>query len=172
MDKRPPGYATLALATLLSTASSARAQAVPDTDYLSGPWHFRAVTCLDTRVTAVEPRLVETGEHPPYRPESFKRSGVVVTFASGLGVRPLFPKAFAAVLHYDGDTANDVMVAEKPGDRVQLCFLGGPAPTVGANGAIGCNPDTDPRGRQYRVWDYAQRKQYVGYNAEHLCGGA
>jgi hypothetical protein len=123
-------------------------------------------------VKAVEPRLVDMGQHPPYSPEAFKSSGVVVTFDSGLGVRPLFPKAFAAVLHYDGDAANGVMVAEKPGDRVQLCFLGGPAPTVGASQAIGCNPDTDPRGRQYRVWDYAQRKQYVGYNAEHLCGGA
>jgi len=161
----------VALTLTLLPASAAVAWA-DGPEYLPGPWHFRAVTCVDTKVTAVVPRLLETGQHPPYASEAFARSGVVVTFASGLGMQPVFPKAFASIVHYQGDVANDVMAAEKPGDRVQLCFLGGPAPTVGASQPIGCNPDTDPRGRQFRVWDYAQRKQYVGYNSEHLCGGA
>ena len=168
MRKRIAFCASLSLAIV--AAAGARAADAPG--YLPGPWHFRAVSCVDTTVSVIGPRLVDAGEHAPYSPDDFKNSGVVVTFASGLGMRPVFAKAFAAVVHYQGDAGNDVMIAEKPGDRVQLCFLGGPAPQGGANAAIGCNPDTDPRGRQYRVWDYAQSKQYVGFNSEHLCGGA
>jgi hypothetical protein len=69
-------------------------------------------------------------------------------------------------VHYQGDAGNGVMMSEHRGDEVQACFLGGPAPT------IGCNPDKDLRGRDYRVWDYRQRKQYWGDNSEHGCGGA
>ena len=58
------------------------------------------------------------------------------------------------------------MIAEHPGDRVQVCIVQIPPPTKY------CNPDTDSRGRVYRVWDYARKAQYAGMNSEHDCGGA
>ena len=170
MRKLSSLYAAFAVLALAVPAAGARA--ADDPGYFPGPWHFRSVSCVDTNVTLVGPRLADEGQHAPFPPSQYASSGVVVTYASGLGMRPVFPKAFAAVVHYQDDASNPIMEAEKPGDRVQLCFLGGPYPQVGANAALGCNPDTDSRGRQYRVWDYKQNKQYAGYNAEHLCGGA
>ena len=131
-------------------------------EYVPGPWHYKSISCVDTTVKNVGPRLV-SGK-PPY-PASDYESGVEVGFASGLGVKPLFNET-AAVVHYQGDAGNGTMRAEKPGDKVQLCFLGGPAPTTY------CNPDKDERGRRFRVWDYARKAQYAGTNSEHDCGGA
>ncbi len=42
--------------------------------------------------------------------------------------------------HYQDTAGNNVMMAEKKGDKVQVCFLGPPAPTQY------CDPDKDPRG--------------------------
>ena len=76
------------------------------------------------------------------------------------------PSALAGVTHYQGDAGNSIMIAEHPGDRVQVCIVQIPAPTTH------CNPDTDSRGRVYRVWDYKLKAQYSGLNGEHDCGGA
>ena len=158
-----------AIACALSCAAivaifGAAASADSDPGYQPGPWHFRSVSCVDSTVTMVLPRLGP--DHGPYSASDFKQSGVQVEFATGLGVRPIFPHSHAEVVHYQDTAGNGVMTAEHPGDRVQVCFLGGPAPTTG------CNPDTDNRGRNYRVFDYKQRKQYWGGNGEHDCGGA
>jgi hypothetical protein len=141
--------------------------ALADTDpgYPNGPWHYRAISCVDTTVSQVVPRLTG-GDQTKFTAADFQQSGVQVTFNTGLGVQPLFPNDKASVVHYQDTLGNTIMVAEHRGDRVQVCFLGGPAPDQY------CNPDKDDRGRQYRVYDYAQRKQYWGMNSEHDCGGA
>jgi len=149
----------------LAAATTAPALADDNPDYLPGPWHFRAVSCVDTTVTAVTPRLESAGQ-TTFTAEDFKQSGVAVTFATGLGIRPLFARGTASVVHYQDSAGNNIMAAEHRGDRVQVCYLGGPAPTKY------CNPDQDDRGRNYRVYDYRQHQQYWGGNSEHDCGGA
>ena len=155
------GVAVAAAAVL--ALSPALAQTAPD--YKPGPWHYRSVACVDTTVVKVVPRLGQAGQ-TTFTAADFKASGVTVLFASHLGVDPLFASRHAAVTHYQDTAGNNVMVAEHPGDRVQLCFLGGPAPTKN------CDPDKDDRGRNYRVYDYRQRASYAGMNEEHDCGGA
>jgi hypothetical protein len=150
---------------VIFAAQTLPAVADQNPDYVPGPWHYKAMSCVDTTVTSVTPRLGEAGQ-TKFTAADFKGSGVDVTFATGLGVAPLFPGSHASVVHYQGDSGNDTMAAERAGDRVQVCFLGGPAPTTY------CDPDKDARGRQYRVWDYRQHKQYWGMDGEHDCGGA
>jgi hypothetical protein len=136
-----------------------------DPGYKNGPWHYKSVSCVDTTVTEVTPRLENAGQ-TTFTAKDLQETGVIVSFKTGLGVAPLFAKDYAAVVHYQNETANDVMAAEHAGDRVQVCFLGGPAPTQY------CDPDKDDRGRRFRVYDYRQQKQYWGMNSEHDCGGA
>jgi hypothetical protein len=140
------------------------AAADDDPDYLPGPWHFRAMSCIDTTVVQVLPRLANEGQ-THFTAADFQ-TGVQVFFNTGLGITPLFSHGRAGVVHYQNMPDNDVMAAEHPGDRVQVCYLGGPAPTPY------CNPDKDDRGRNYRVYDYKTHKQYWGMNSEHGCGGA
>jgi hypothetical protein len=155
---------TLICAALVSAVSSP-AWADSDPGYLPGPWHFKAISCVDTTVRSVTPRLESAGQ-TTFTAEDFKQSGVAVVFATGLGIQPLFSSGTASVVHYQDTTGNSIMAAERAGDRVQVCYLGGPAPTQY------CNPDKDDRGRNYRVYDYRQRAQYWGGNEEHDCGGA
>jgi hypothetical protein len=149
----------------LVIAASSPAWADSGPDYLPGPWHFKAISCVDTTVREVTPRLGTAGQ-TKFTAADFKASGVEVVFATGLGIQPLFSSGLASVVHYQDTAGNDIMAAERAGDRVQVCYLGGPAPTQF------CNPDKDDRGRSYRVYDYRQRAQYSGGNAEHDCGGA
>lgn len=135
-----------------------------DEQYVPGPWHYRSVACVNTTVTSVEPRLVADGQ-TKFTAADYE-SGVEVDFATHLGSDPAHPHMFASVTHYGGLPGNAVMVRERRGDTVQVCFLSRPAPTTG------CNPDEDGRGRVYRVYDYRQRQQYSGMNTEHDCGGA
>ena len=160
-----PAIRWFALGLVLALgAASTPAAADDDPGYVNGPWHYRAISCVDTTVTEVAPRLVSEGQKT-FTAADFA-SGVDVLFATGLGMQPLFAKGTAEVVHYQDTAGNGIMRAEHAGDKVQVCFLGGPAPTKY------CNPDTDSRGRQYRVWDYKQKKQYWGMNSEHDCGGA
>ena len=133
--------------------------------YKSGPWHYRSIACVDTTVKSVTPRLGSAGQ-TSYSRSDFMQSGVAVTFNTRLGADPAEPAALAGVVHYQDMAGNGVMMAEHRGDRVQVCFLQAPAPTEF------CNPDSDSRGRLYRVWDYRQKAQYAGTNSEHDCGGA
>jgi hypothetical protein len=116
-------------------------------------------------VSSVIPRLTSNDQRS-FTKSEFVNYGVVVTFDSHLGMSPVFPAGFAAVTHYQGEATNAVMIAEHPGDRVQVCYLGPPTPDAS------CNPDTDSRGRKYRVYDYKQHASYDGINTEHDCGGA
>ena len=151
------------IACLGGTAIPAGANDAPV--YKPGPWHYRSIPCVDTTVKTVTPRLVSAGQ-TSYSKKDFDQSGVEVGFNTRLGADPVVPSAFVGVSHYQGDAGNSVMIAEHPGDRVQVCIVQIPAPTQT------CNPDTDPRGRVYRVWDYRQKAQYSGLNSEHDCGGA
>jgi hypothetical protein len=145
----------------LTNISPALAQAE---EYVPGVWHYRSVECVDTTVVSVEPRLVAEGQKK-FSAQDFE-SGVDVVFKTHLGSDPAHPHLFASVTHYGGLPGNEIMVRERPGDKVRVCFLSRPAPT------LACNPDQDERGRIYRVYDYRQRAQYSGMNTEHDCGGA
>jgi hypothetical protein len=151
------------VACIAGTVVPAGAQDAPK--YKSGPWHYRSIQCVDTTVKSVTPRLGNAGQ-TSFSKSDFLQSGVAVTFNTRLGADPVEPAALAAVVHYQDTPGNNVMMAEHRGDRVQVCFLQAPPPTDS------CNPDSDSRGRQYRVWDYRQKAQYAGGNSEHDCGGA
>jgi hypothetical protein len=150
--------------SLMALLGTQAVSADTEPDYVPGPWHYHAITCIDTTVVAVTPRL-SNGASGHYTAADFQ-SGAMVEYDTGLGIVPLFPTGHAAIVHYGDEPGNTVMGAEHVGDKVQVCYLGGPAPTSV------CNPDKDNRGRSYRVYDYRQKQQYWGYNSEHLCGGA
>jgi hypothetical protein len=155
----------VALCGFLIVSSSVPALAQDDPEYTPGPWHYRSIQCVDTTVRSVGPRLMQTGRTKPTA-EDYKMSGVGVFFNTHLGADPLYPAGLAGVVHYQGSPGNAIMIASHAGDKVQVCFLGPPAPTKY------CDPDKDSRGRMYRVWDYRQKAQYWGGNSQHGCGGA
>ena len=157
----------LAIAAALLAAFSTVPTYAQDQEpqYKPGSWHYRSIPCVDSTVIHVAPRLQLVGQ-TVFTAQDYEQSGVQVEFATRLGVDPAFPSGHASVTHYQRTAGNDVMMAERAGDKVQVCFLGYPAPTTT------CDPDKDPRGRTYRVYDYRQRASYVGWNSEHDCGGA
>lgn len=144
---------------------SGQANAQEDPGYVPGAWRYRSVRCVETTVRRVEPRLEVPGQ-THFTARDFAQSGVEVTFDTHLGLEIFGSDAFAQITHYQGSPGNQTMSSAHRGDRVQLCFLGGPAPTKY------CDPDKDLRGRQYRAYDYRRKSQYWGANGEHLCGGA
>jgi hypothetical protein len=155
----------MAAAAVLMLASSGVCSADDQPQYAPGPWHYRSIPCADTEVRSITPRLATQGQ-TTFTKQDYEQSGVVVTFGTHLGVDPVDPTRYAAVVHYQNAPGNDVMMNERPYDKVQVCFLGYPAPTPA------CDPDKDSRGRLYRVYDYRQKASYSGMNSEHDCGGA
>jgi len=136
-----------------------------DEQYAPGVWHYRSVACVNTTVRSVEPRLTSDGQKT-FTASDFQQSGVEVEFNTTLGSDPAHPNMRAAVTHYQNTVGNNIMMRERTGDKVQVCFLSRPAPT------IDCDPDEDGRGRIFRVYDLRQNAQYSGMNGEHDCGGA
>jgi hypothetical protein len=132
--------------------------------YPPGIWHYRSVACVNTTVKSVQPRLVG-GDQTKFTSQDFE-TGVEVVFNTHLGNDAAHPGMLASVTLYGGLPETKIMQRERPGDRVQVCFLSRPAPTVD------CNPDEDVRGRIFRVYDVKQHAQYSGQNTEHSCGGA
>jgi hypothetical protein len=164
---KPRGRSTLSSClsfVLLTAAGSVSAARAQDQQYAPGLWHYRSVECVDTTVKVVEPRLTGDGQKT-FTARDFQESGVLVEFNTFLGSDPA-NHSRAAVTHYEGTAGNNIMMRERVGDKVQVCFLSRPAPTAY------CNPDEDGRGRVFRVYDYRQRAQYSGMNSEHDCGGA
>lgn len=165
-DLRPPIIVVLIGLIVTAAKTLAMAHGEDDAwrqDLAPGVWHYRSIPCVNTTVRNVEPYFRVYGTSEDYK------SGVIVLFNTDLGVDPLFPKDYAKVVNRGPDP---VMVAEHRGDRVQVCFLGVPAPRQMPGTILGCNPDKDPRGRGYRVYDYRQQKSYAGWNSNHGCGGA
>jgi hypothetical protein len=154
---------SLGVALLLPTAMQAHAEEyggfqIAATVVASGP-------CVNTTVRLVAPRL--DGEDPAkehFTRADFISSGVAVTFNTKIG-QPS-GKSWAQVVHYQQEAGNDIMMAERIGDRVRVCFLRAPK----AEGD--CDPKTDGRGREFSVYDYRQDASYSGMNSEHGCGGA
>jgi hypothetical protein len=91
-------------------------------------------------------------------------SGIYVMFKSKLGVTKFKEQTAQIVDRSIAPTS--LMAKQKVGDKVQVCLLSTP-PKDRA-----CNPDKDPRGRYYRVYNYRQQAAYTGTNGNHLCGGA
>jgi hypothetical protein len=91
-------------------------------------------------------------------------SGVYVEFATNVGVET-FKGEKARVVDRSA-TAGSLLDQQKVGDKVQVCLIGSPPADES------CNPQKDPRGRVYRVFNYRQKSAYSGTNANHLCGGA
>jgi len=122
-------------------------------------------SCVNTTVRLVAPRLAgldPAKEH--FTRQDFIQSGVAVTFNTKLGLKNGIQ--WAEVVHYQREPRNSIMMAERVGDRVRVCFLGGPE----ADEA--CDPKTDLRGWKFSVYDYRQHASYSGINSEHDCGGA
>lgn len=122
-------------------------------------------SCVNTTVRLVAPRLDgldPAKEH--FTRQDFIESGVAVTFNTKLGLKNGIQ--WAEVVHYQGEPRNSIMMAERIGERVRVCFLGGPE----ADEA--CDPKTDLRGWKFSVYDYRQHASYSGINSEHDCGGA
>ncbi|MFY9739761.1 MAG: hypothetical protein WAK11_12005 [Candidatus Cybelea sp.] len=158
--------ATLGVAAMLFTGViDMPAASAQDDQYVPGAWHYRSVACVNTTVRTVEPRLTG-GDQKTFTVRDFEQSGVEVEFDTTLGADPANPNMRAAVTHYQNTAGNNIMMTERKGDKVQVCFLSRPAPTTY------CDPDTDGRGRVFRVYDYRRRAQYSGMNSEHDCGGA
>jgi len=137
-----------------------------------GAWHFKSVPCVNTVVLSVEPRLEVPGQKV-FTAQEFQQYGVSVEFNTGLGIANVFPGRHAGVVTYGGSSPqNATMMAERKGDRVQVCLLSTPTPSYAPDGTLECNPDKDPRGWMYRVYDYRLHAAYSGQNSEHGCGGA
>jgi hypothetical protein len=149
----------------IAASAAVPAVAQENVQYRPGVWHYKSIPCVDTTVVVVTPRLGNAGQ-TTFSKQDFLASGVYVGFDTKLGADPADATARASVTHYQDTPGNNVMMAEKKGDKVQVCFLGPPAPTST------CDPDKDSRGRLYRVYDYRQKQQYNGMNSEHGCGGA
>ena len=161
-SRRITTFSLVVTSAFFGTTPLALAQAE---QYAPGVWHYRSVACVDTTVRDVAPRLTAFGQKT-FTARDFQQSGVVVEFNTFLGSDPANRNMRASVTHYQGTPGNDIMIKERPADRVQVCFLSRPAPTQF------CNPDKDGRGRMFRVYDYRRRAQYSGMNSEHGCGGA
>lgn len=91
-------------------------------------------------------------------------SGSYAVFKSRLGVTQ-FKDQTAGVVDRNA-ARNSVLANQRIGDRVRVCLIGYPTKDQY------CNPDQDPRGRYYRVYNYRQKAEYSGTNGNHLCGGA
>ncbi|MGV0023736.1 hypothetical protein [Phormidesmis priestleyi] len=130
---------------LLSVASPGIADEVRDADI---PYQ-----CEDSVVT-------KTGYYFENQPDS----GSYVVFKSNLGVKQIKDATVSVVDRNAPPTS--VLAKQKVGDRVQVCLVGYPTKDQS------CNPDRDPRGRYYRVYNYRQKAAYQGTNGNHLCGGA
>jgi len=153
------------LSLALSVLTALRAQAEQDAGFEAPAMVVASGPCVNTTVRSVTPRL--TGEDPAkehFTRADFIQSGVDVTFNTKLG-HPS-GRAWAQVVHYQQEPGNTIMMGEKIGDRVRVCFLR--APKADAD----CDPKTDGRGVEFSVYDYRQRASYSGMNSEHGCGGA
>jgi len=149
-------------ATFALTLAPALAQ--QDDPFKAGVWHYRSIPCVDTTVVSVTPRLGNPGQ-TKFTTQDFQQTGVSVTFKTTLGSDPAMAPSQVTVTHYQGSADNKYMQGEHPGDKVQVCLVSVPPPTQY------CDPDKDPRGRIYRVYDYRQKVQYSG-GSQHGCGGA
>jgi hypothetical protein len=161
-----------AIADSASDAQMAKMQ--HDSIVGGGPWHYHSVPCVDGVVKLVGPRLSSAGQ-THYTHADFVQSGVSVEVKLIRKTSFILnvPRTLAGVTHYQDDYDNNLMEAERVGDKVQVCLMSFPTPTVDpTSGAVQCDPDQDGRGWQFRIYDYRKHAAYYGSETEHTCGGA
>ena len=139
--------AALCAALACATAVPAGAQNAETRDEMHGPAFVLPVRCVDTSFVKMTDRFGQ-----PIHGSGRDANGMDVAFANRV-----------TLVAY---SVSAVAVRERPGDRVQLCFLGH------VEGAQGCKPATDDRGRLYRVYDYRLHAAWSATNSQHMCGGA
>jgi hypothetical protein len=162
---------------LLPSAAVHAADVSPDDEtereaLAGGAWHAgRFVACSDGVVTGVHPRL----EEPLVHGKPAFESGVVVEMKLPASPRFFNGQAFptAIVVHYQDERGNALMQSETPGTHVQVCLAGFPTPSSEADtGKPICDPNSDPRGFIFRVYDYHRHAAFMGPDSQHSCGGA
>jgi len=163
----------IALVSVAPISAGAVDEGLHDYIVSGGPWTGLSIPCTKGTVREVAPRLTG-GEGNSYTKADFA-SGVQVSFK--LATRYKFvniPHLIdPAVVHYQNEPENALMMSEKPGDAVQVCLIDYPTPQYDAKHKQWiCNPDTDARGYDFRVYDYKRHRAYYGSNSEHGCGGA
>lgn len=172
------GLAAL-LAATVAVSAPAFAQASGDAEMQAeatagGPWHFRSIPCSDAVVKEVGPRLAEPHQ-TVFTAKDYEQSGVTVVFRHPQPWHYLgsLVTTQTIVTHYQDMPGNALMRVERPGDRVQICLTGFPLPLMDpSTHHVLCDPDKDPRGFTFRVYDYRRHAAYIGMNSEHDCGGA
>ena len=83
------------------------------------------------------------------------------------------PISETSVVHYQDERGNSLMQSERPGDKVQVCLTAFPTPSHDPKtGQVICDPNVDPRGLVFRVYDYRRHAAYIGPDSQHSCGGA
>jgi hypothetical protein len=174
--RRKPTALLVAMLVLLVAPAGAQTNYEDDHDAIvgGGPWHFHLVPCAQGVVTGVMPRVGKENQRV-YTDQDFKSAGVHVEMKLPPHTH-FIPNAnmeYVSVTHYQEDRENNVMQAERVGDKVQVCLMSFPIPLYEASiKGYRCNPDEDQRGWYFRVYDYRQRKAYFGPNLQHGCGGA
>jgi hypothetical protein len=154
------------------SASDAKMQ--HDSIVRGGPWHYHSVPCVDGVVKLVGPRLANEGQ-THFTHADFVQSGVTVEVKLNRTTSFILnvPRTSAGVTHYQDDYDNSLMEGERVGDKVQVCLMSFPTPTVDpTSGAVQCDPDQDGRGWQFRIYDYRHHAAFYGSETEHSCGGA
>jgi hypothetical protein len=168
----------LALVVWPALAASAQAvdyQAMTQAETAAGgAWHFKSIPCAEGTVTDVTPRLRSLNQ-TVFTAQDFEQSGVAVSirFAAPWRYLAELRTTSARVVHYQGTPGNALMQSERAGDRVQVCLVSFPVPRVDpSTKRTLCDPDRDPRGFEFRVYDYRQHAAYIGPDSQHMCGGA
>jgi hypothetical protein len=121
--------------------------------------------CITTTVARITTRL--TSEDSSGKESQVPGSGYQIVLNGRL------PDKYGGYLEptlvfYQEAAENTLIARERVGDKVQVCVTGFPD----ADDPAVCNPKTDRRGRELRVYDYARKFAYEGPNSEHMCGGA
>jgi hypothetical protein len=127
--------------------------------------------CREGTVAFVGPRL--GGPHFSHQDFVSTGVGVEISVRGGFEFFPGVKLPDARVVHYQGEAGNAIMERQRAGDRVQVCAAGFPLPSSDPKtGTVICDPDRDPRGFVFRVYNYRLRAAYMGPNSQHQCGGA
>lgn len=133
---------------LVATSLAAGAQNAETHDEIRGSEFVRPISCVETTFRSITDRFGK----PVGSQLNFPTAGMDVTFANRV-----------TLVAY---SVSEVAFRERPGDRVQLCFLGH------VEGTQGCMTAADSRGRVYRVYDYRLHAAWTAMNSQHACGGA
>jgi hypothetical protein len=164
----------IALAAVAPSAATAVDRDMHDYIVTGGPWGGLSVPCTKATVSEVAPRL--TSGTPKKWTKADFAGGVQVSFKIPRGYKFInTPHAInpTSVTHYQDEPENGLMMSEKVGDPVQVCLMDYPIPQYDAQAKRWvCNPDTDGRGAELRVYDYKRHRAYYGQTTEHGCGGA